>query len=135
MPTRHEQNEARVLHFSRELVGDGVHVANVGLRRGENSMPHLHTTTRDTFFVMAGRLVVEVRVDGEAPSACYRGLFSTPPEIRPNRNHGAIHSISVRAGEVLIIEPGVVHCAMNLDDEPTRFLCIEGVGEYDFVEV
>jgi hypothetical protein len=32
-----------------------------------------------------------------------------------------------------VIEPEVVHCASNLDEEPCHFLCIEGIGRYDFL--
>jgi quercetin dioxygenase-like cupin family protein len=134
---RHEQNEAGVLHFARERVDEGVHVANVALRRGENSLLHKHTQTRDTFYVMAGRLTVEARVTGGEAVAPYRGVYSTPADVRPcpDFSQGSIHRVTLLPGEVLMIEPHVVHCAMNLDDEPSRFLCIEGVGTYDFVEV
>lgn len=135
MSSRHERNEASVLHFARESPADGVHIANIALRRGENSLFHVHTETRDTFYVMSGRLTVHVRVPPSAQSPGYRGLFSTPPEVTTGADGQDTHRVAVLVGEVLVIEPGVVHCAMNLDAEACKFLCIEGVGAYDFVEV
>jgi quercetin dioxygenase-like cupin family protein len=44
------------------------------------------------------------------------------------------HRVQLTPGDVLVIEPGVVHCASNLHDTICRFLCIEGVGEYDFIQ-
>lgn len=135
MLTRHERNEAAVLHFAREKIADDVHVATIALRRGENSLFHVHTETRDTFYVMSGRLTVHVRVGQQAESLGYRGLVASSPEITAGANGETTHRVVVLPGEVLVIDPGVVHCAMNLDDEPCKFLCIEGVGTYDFVEV
>lgn len=135
MLSRHERNEASVLHFARERLADGVHVANIALRRGENSLFHVHTETRDTFYVMSGRLTVHVRVAQAAAELGYRGLLSTPPEVVTAADGETTHRVVVLAGEVLVIDPGVVHCAMNLDDDACKFLCIEGVGAYDFVEV
>jgi mannose-6-phosphate isomerase-like protein (cupin superfamily) len=135
MQSRHERNEASVLHFARDRLSDGVHVANIALRRGENSLFHVHTKTRDTFYVMSGRLTVHVRVAQGADEVGYRGLLSTSPEVMKAPDGELTHRVAVLPGEVLVIDPGVVHCAMNLDDDACKFLCIEGVGSYDFVEV
>jgi len=43
------------------------------------------------------------------------------------------HELRILPGEVLVLEPQVVHCASNLEDAPCRFLCIEGIGRYDFI--
>lgn len=135
MASPHERNEASVLHFARERLTDGVHVANIALRRGESSLFHVHTETRDTFYVMSGRLTVHVRVSQSAPKLGYRGLVSTPPGVTTGVSGEQTHRVVVLPGEVLVIDPGVVHCAMNLDEDACKFLCIEGVGAYDFVEV
>lgn len=135
MSSRHERNEASVLHFVRDRLTDGVHVANIALRRGENSLFHVHSETRDTFYVMSGRLTVHVRVLQDATALGYRGLFSTPAEVVSGADGVQTHRVAILPGEVLVIDPGVVHCAMNLDDDACKFLCIEGVGTYDFVEV
>jgi hypothetical protein len=84
---------------------------------------------------MSGRLTVHVRVPQGATKLGYGGLTSTPAEVTTGANGEQTHRVVVLAGEVLVIEPGIVHCAMNLDDEICKFLCIEGVGAYDFVEV
>jgi mannose-6-phosphate isomerase-like protein (cupin superfamily) len=128
----HERNEASVLHFSRDKLFDGVHLARVALRTGENSTFHYHSSTRDTFFVMNGCLTVDIRMSNAEPG--YRGYYSVPHEtmIRAGR---ATHRVRLSPGDVLIIDPGIVHCAMNLHDAPCHFLCLEGVGEYDFIEV
>jgi quercetin dioxygenase-like cupin family protein len=47
---------------------------------------------------------------------------------------GNVRRFVLDPGDVFVIQPGVVHCAMNLDPEPCHFLCIEGIGEYDFNE-
>jgi len=131
--SRHVENEARILHFRRDLVGPGVHLAQVALRRGESSLPHFHTTTRDTFYVMSGRLTVTVRVSSAGAKA-YRYLSEARPEIEKHGTEQEIHKLRVLPGDLLIIEPNVVHCAANVDSEPCRFLCIEGIGTYDFIE-
>jgi quercetin dioxygenase-like cupin family protein len=132
-PARHLENEARILHFRRDNVGPGVHVAHVGLRHGESSLPHFHTTTRDTFYVMSGRLTVTVRPDPSRGPA-YRCLCESPPEVQKEQGGRETHKIRLRPGDVLIIEPNVVHCAANVDAEACHFLCVEGIGDYDFIE-
>jgi quercetin dioxygenase-like cupin family protein len=125
------ENERSVLHFHRETLDEGVHVAHVALRRGETSLFHHHTRTRDTFYVLGGRLAVFVRVPpGIDPAACYRRLTATEPTLTTSGAHHAV----VLPGEALVIEPGVLHATANLDDAICRFICIEGVGVYDFIE-
>lgn len=135
MASRHERNEAQVLHFSRAKIADGVHLATIALRRGETSLFHLHTETRDTFYVMSGRLTVHVRVVQGVTNPGYAGVMATGPEVTSGADGAVTHRVIVLPGEVLVVDPGVVHCAMNLHDEPCNFLCLEGVGAYDFVEV
>jgi quercetin dioxygenase-like cupin family protein len=131
---RHLENEARVLSFRREQVGPGVHVAHVGLRRGETSLPHFHPRTRDTFYVISGQLTVTLRVDSSVKAAAYRHLCATAPDVQNETAGREIHKIRVLPGEVLTVEPNVIHCAANLDPDPCLFLCVEGVGEYEFIE-
>lgn len=133
---RRGRTEDSVLAFQRDRVFDGVHVARVGLRQGENSTFHRHSQTRDTFFVMAGRLTVDVNVGaGAQPSNNYHLLKVATPDRSNMSERGAIHRVVLEPGDVFVIQPGVVHCAMNLDPDPCHFLCIEGIGEYDFEEV
>lgn len=130
----HEQNEAAVLYFRREKLTDGVHMARVALRRGENSLFHRHTRTRDTFYVMSGTLTITLHLDGSDGPAGYHAVCETKPEVKRDRQGRHVHRVTVQPGEVVVIEPGVLHCAANAHDSPCHFLCIEGVGEYDFVE-
>ena len=135
--SRHGRTEATVLAFQRDRVFEGVHVARIGLRQAENSTFHSHTETRDTFFVMAGRLTIDIRVDASTTVLPYRLLkVGTDSDRSPDRDRSTpIHRLVLHPGDVCVVEPGVVHCAMNLDPEPCHFLCIEGIGEYDFREV
>ena len=128
-----EDREASVLYFQRDEPHQGVKVARIGLRRGENSSFHSHTRTKDTFYVMGGRLTVTLQIppDG-APH--YRSLSSAPIEIDRRLASKEIHTVRLSPGDVFVIEPGVRHCASNLDDADCHFLCIEGIGDYDFVE-
>jgi quercetin dioxygenase-like cupin family protein len=129
----HEQNEARILHFSRENLFEGVQMARVALRKGESSTFHSHTKTRDVFFVMDGRLTITVRMDSAFSTNAYDALSSMVFEIHRAANGYFVHRLRVLPGEVVVIHPGTVHCAANVDDEPCHFVCIEGVGPYDFV--
>jgi mannose-6-phosphate isomerase-like protein (cupin superfamily) len=130
------ENESKLLGFRREQLADGIQVAHVAARSGENSLLHHHTRTRDTFYVLTGRLTVTLHLaEGDIPSDCYHVLSTTSPVLSSAAADGRhTHRVQLTAGEVLVIEPGVVHCASNLHDAVCRFLCIEGVGEYDFIQ-
>lgn len=127
-----EENERSVLHFRRERLHEGVQVAHVAVRRGENSLYHHHTRTRDTFYVMSGRLSVTLRIEGGGTG--YHLISKEPPRIEQDVAGRSIHRVTLVPGDVLVVEPGVVHCAANLHEDVCRFLCIEGVGEYDFIQ-
>jgi mannose-6-phosphate isomerase-like protein (cupin superfamily) len=129
----HEENEARILAFRRENLFEGVQMARVALRKGESSTFHLHTKTRDVFFVMSGRLTITVRLGSSFSTNAYDALSSMVFEIHRASNGDFVHRLRVLPGEVVVVHPGTVHCAANVDDEPCHFLCIEGVGPYDFV--
>jgi len=129
------ENESSILHFHRDRLGDGVQVAHVAARRGENSLLHHHTRTRDTFYVVSGLLTVTLHLRPEdIPSRCYHAIVSSEPLVTTSDTGRRVHRIQLAPGEVLVIEPGVVHCAANLHDDVCRFLCIEGFGVYDFVQ-
>jgi mannose-6-phosphate isomerase-like protein (cupin superfamily) len=129
------ENERNILGFRREKLADGVQVAHVAARRGENSLLHYHSHTRDTFYVLSGKLTVTLHLASDAiPSSCYNALCATKPSVSPGAAGRDIHRVQLSPGDVLVIEPRVVHCASNLQDEVCRFLCIEGVGDYDFIQ-
>jgi mannose-6-phosphate isomerase-like protein (cupin superfamily) len=127
-----EENERQALSFRRERLTEGVQVAHVAVRQGENSLSHHHSRTRDTFYVMSGQLTVTVHV-GAVPRP-YHVIASRQPMETCDGAGRPVHRVFLGAGEVLVVEPSVVHCAANLHEEVCRFLCIEGVGEYDFIQ-
>ena len=133
MLSRHERNEASVLHFSREKLGDGVHLATVRLRKGENSLFHKHSVTRDTFYVVSGRLTVTLRLPSSEHQDHYAWIGAVAREVTTTGEH-TLHRVTLSPGNLLVIEPNVIHCAANLHQEPCHLLCLEGVGEYDFLE-
>jgi quercetin dioxygenase-like cupin family protein len=130
--TTPEENEARVLHFHRERLNGSVRMARVSLRKGESSLFHRHTLTRDTFYVLSGVLTVSVRDPGAAGGGPAYHLVPLPGKAEARRRRDGMVQLGLEPGEVLVIEPEVLHCAANLEEEPCSFLCIEGVGEYDF---
>jgi mannose-6-phosphate isomerase-like protein (cupin superfamily) len=129
------ENESKLLGFRREQLADGIQVAHVAARRGENSLLHHHTRTRDTFYVLSGQLTVTLHLPADSiPSDCYHSLCRLKPLVAPDVAGQQTHRVQLTPGDVLVVEPGVVHCASNLHDAICRFLCIEGVGEYDFIQ-
>jgi mannose-6-phosphate isomerase-like protein (cupin superfamily) len=124
------ENEQAVLSFRREALVDGIQLARVALGQGESSLFHHHTRTRDTFYVLKGELVVTLRVASGSPGYY---VIARPrreaagPEPRMTR-------VTLGPGDVLAFDPGIVHCAKNLGETPCEFLCVEGIGEYDFIE-
>ncbi|HEY3497436.1 MAG TPA: cupin domain-containing protein [Polyangiaceae bacterium] len=124
------ENERAVLSFHREPLVDGIQMTRVALRQGESSLFHHHTRTRDTFYMLKGELVVTLRVASGSPGY---SVIAKPrreaagPEPRMTR-------VTLGPGDVLSIDPGIVHCATNLGEVPCEFLCLEGVGDYDFIE-
>jgi quercetin dioxygenase-like cupin family protein len=132
MPRTAAENEASVLSFRRERSTEGVQVAHVTLRRGESSLLHSHTRTRDTFYITGGCLSLSIHERATTPQPSHRALIAERAEVRETSG-GRVLRFRLHSGDVFVIEPNVVHCAANLDDEACSFLCIEGVGEYDFV--
>lgn len=129
------ENESALLGFRREPLADGVQVAHIAARRGENSLLHHHTWTRDTFYVLSGQLTLTLHLPADAiPSSCYHSLCGVKPIVSHAVDRKQLHRVQLGPGDVFVIEPGVVHCASNLHDTICRFLCIEGVGEYDFIQ-
>ena len=127
------ENERRVLGFRRDLLANGVHLARVALRKGESSLFHHHPKTRDTFYVLKGELSVTIRVHEERATPGYHLVCRRAEQWIDNVAGRPAVRVFLGCGDVLVVEPGVVHCAANLREAPCEFLCIEGVGEYDFI--
>jgi len=129
------ENEASIQSFRRERLGEGVQVAHVTLRRGESSLMHSHTRTRDTFYIVSGCLTLTLYEREDGPNPSHRALNAGSAEVRASETSASARVLRFRLhpGESFVIEPGVVHCAANLDADACSFLCIEGFGAYDFV--
>jgi quercetin dioxygenase-like cupin family protein len=126
------ENEARISSFRRERVTCDVQIAHVTLRRGESSLVHSHSRTRDTFYIAVGCLTLTLYERADTPQPSFQSISARPAEVREGRT-GRVLRFELHPGDVFVIEPGVVHCAANLAEEACSFLCIEGVGAYDFL--
>jgi hypothetical protein len=103
------ENEASVQSFRRERLGDGAQVAHVTLRRGESSLLHSHTRTRDTFYIVAGSLTLTLYEDENTPTPSFHALSTGRPEVR-ERNAGRVLRFRLQPGEAFVIEPGSPLC-------------------------
>jgi quercetin dioxygenase-like cupin family protein len=129
----HEEIERGVLSFRRENIDEGVHVARVALAPGQTSTFHHHTSTSDTFYVTSGCLSVTIRVDPSHGAPQYRALCANPPRAERLESGHEVLRFDLLPGDVLVVLPHVVHAATNIAESPCGFLCIEGVGPYEFI--
>ena len=128
-----EAIEAGVLSFRWECIHEGVQLARISIRPGETSTPHYHPTTHDVLYVMAGILTVTVEVKSDVEKMPYQALCNESPEIVHAEPGKQIHTIRLHPGEILVVNPLVVHCTRNGANTPCSFLCIEGIGDYGFI--
>ena len=84
---------------------------------------------------MSGVLTVAVEVNPNDALPPYALLYAGCPEIAPIENGKEIHTVRLLPGEILAVNPLAVHCTTNAGETPCSFLCIEGVGDYEFVPV
>jgi quercetin dioxygenase-like cupin family protein len=85
-----------------------VRVAEYVLQPGDGLSWHHHSEVSDRFYCLDGLIGVELR---------------DPPQ-----------TTVLRPGEAGTVPPKVVHRAVNAADGVSRYLLIQGVGRYDFVE-
>ena len=85
-----------------------VRVAEFALAPGDGQPWHHHSEITDTFYALEGLTEIEIRA---------------PAQRR-----------ILRPGEKFSVPPGSVHRARNAHEGPSRYLLIQGVGKYDFVE-
>jgi quercetin dioxygenase-like cupin family protein len=91
------------------LQTNNVKVRIIELHTGESGPFHLHTKITDNMFGISGEIILSMK---------------NPPE-----------NIILKPGVHCRIEPGRVHCVTNnLKDETSKYLLIQGVGTYDFIE-
>ena len=79
------------------------------LAAGQHVPWHYHSTITDVIVCLEGPMIVETR----APRARH--------QLQPT--------------EQCSIPPKTAHCVHGLDDGPCRYLVLQGVGRYDYVEV
>ncbi len=70
---------------------------------------HYHTNVTDNTFCLEGN--IEVR-------------FQEPEE-----------SLTLSPGDHCEVKPHRIHTVINLNETPSKYLLVQGVGKYDFVEV
>ena len=135
---KHLDNESKILYFNRVSLSDDVKMATVKLRPGESSLFHFHTITRDTFYIIAGRLSVTLLVDIDSGVTAYHHFgsheFEIVQHLQPVPKGKRWEKHTLNAGDSFVIHPNTVHCAANDSEQVCEFLCIEGVGAYDFIE-
>jgi len=85
---------------------DDLVVKRFTLAQGQEIPWHYHSQVTDTFFCLAGTLVVETRA--------------------PRHRH------RVTTGESCAVPPMTAHRVSGLDGARVRFLIVQGVGEYDY---
>jgi quercetin dioxygenase-like cupin family protein len=95
----------------RRTVAEGadLRVTILTLDAGQCVPWHYHSEIADSFFCMAGPMVVETR----APRATH----------------------VLRPGETCTVPAKTAHYVHGQDDGPCRFMIVQGVGVYDFVPV
>ena len=90
-------------------VGADVQARLFTLAPGEVIPWHFHSHVTDWYFVLAGTLSVETRAPRDKQSVAVGGSYRIPPKT--------------------------AHLISNQSDADTRFLLVQGVGDYDFVKV
>ncbi len=94
-------------NFSFVVKGADVQVREYHLAAGETLGWHRHSEVTDQFYGLEGTVLVETR---------------DPP---------ARHEIG--PGDHFTLAPPTVHRTSNPTEKPCRFLLIQGVGKYDFI--
>jgi mannose-6-phosphate isomerase-like protein (cupin superfamily) len=95
--------ERRAYHAQRP----GFRINELQISPSQKVPWHYHTNTRDTFYVLEGRL----------------RLFLREPK----------EEVRLGPGETYTVRPGRPHLVTNGGDSSTTFLVLQGIGEYDYV--
>ena len=94
--------ERQVYHLERP----GFRINELTLSPSQNVPWHCHSTVRDTFYVIEGRL---------------RILLRDPEE-----------DVQLGPGDSHVIEPRRPHQVASGGDRPVTFLVLQGIGEYEY---
>jgi quercetin dioxygenase-like cupin family protein len=91
------------------IKSEDVLVRIMPLKPHESNEWHYHTTVTDNFFCLEGKVVVELKDSSES------------------------HILS--PGQRCTVLPNTVHRVRNLVSSTSRYLLVQGVGEYDKIAV
>ena len=97
--------ERRAEHAARP----GFRITEIQISPTQNVPWHFHTNVRDTFYVLNGNLRLFLRAPKE--------------EVR------------LGPGETYTVKPRRPHLVANGGDASVTFLVLQGIGEYDFVQL
>ena len=94
---------------NREIVRtDNVLVREMVLEKDASTEWHHHSEVRDYFVCLTGR----VRVETQSPDETF----------------------SLHPGETAEVKPPHVHRVINVHDDRSVYLLVQGVGKYDFIK-
>ena len=97
--------ERRVRHAERA----GFRINELQISPTQQVPWHYHTSIRDTFYVLEGRIRIFLREPKE--------------------------DVQLGPGDTFTVDPRRPHLVTNAGDRSATFLTLQGVGEYDFVPV
>ena len=105
------QSEGSYPTTKRETIAEtpNLRVRLLALGRGQCVPWHYHTNITDTFFCMQGPMQVKTR---------------NPDEVHV-----------LEPGGTCAVPPGTPHIVTGVDDQPCKFIVVQGVGVYDFVPI
>ncbi|WNV11779.1 cupin domain-containing protein [Tardiphaga sp. 709] len=90
------------------MKGTDVVVRVFTLEPGNRIPWHYHSESLDHYFVLEGNVSIETR--------------------------GAEPDVSLNVGDRYKIEPGIAHTVANTSTATSRFLLVQGVGQYDWLK-
>lgn len=109
MQRRTQPTALKIAGFETVMEGEDMRVVMLTLAAGERVPWHYHSETSDKFFCLNGPMVVETRA--------------------PRAQH------ELQSGESCTVPPKTAHCVHGKNNEPCRFLLLQGVGVYDNIPV
>lgn len=92
---------------ARHAERPGFRINELQISPSQNVPWHLHTTVRDTFYVLQGRICVSLR--------------------------DPVEEVRLEPGETYTVRPRRPHQVTNTGDGSAIFLILQGFGDYDFV--
>lgn len=110
-----EEQHSKYVVSSRKMIalGSDVHVKEFNLAAGEEIPWHRHTQMFDVFYCLEGRLDIELA------------------EVESGRR---LQALALNAGESAKVEAGTAHRPHNRGPGMCRFLLVQGVGKYDYIQ-